>query len=94
MIKSMTSHALLGSALERGQTGPHYFVDQKEVASDNGARVDHLPLDVVVVVDTQVGWVDHFTAGTVHADWTVGVAGFTKKFNQNFLRIKTWKVIK
>ena len=87
----MTSHALLGSALERGQSCPHDFIDEKEVAGDDGARVDHLPLDVVVVVDTKVRWVDHLSTGAVHTNWTVRVAGFTQKFDQNFLRIETWK---
>ncbi len=89
----MTTYMLLGSSLQRGQACSHDFVDEKKVASDDGARMNHLPLDVVVVVDAQVCRVDDFSTGTVHSNWAVGVAGFTQKFDQNLLRIKTWKKI-
>ena len=74
----MTSHALLGSALERGQSCPHDFIDEEEVASYDGARVDHLPLDVVVVVDAEVGRIDHFAARAIHPNRTSSIMGFTQ----------------
>jgi hypothetical protein len=49
-----SSGGLLRSALERGHAGSHDLIDEQEVAGDDGAGVDHLALDVVVVVDAEV----------------------------------------
>ena len=77
------------SALKRGQTGSHYFVDEQEVAGDHGARVDHLSLDVVVVVDSEVRRVDHLAGRRVHADGTTGIFRLAQKFDQDLLRVKS-----
>ena len=50
------------SGFERRHSGAHDLVDEQEVAGDDGAGVDHLALDVVVVEQAEVARVDHFAA--------------------------------
>jgi hypothetical protein len=53
---------LLRPALERGHAGSHDLIDEQEVAGDDGAGVDHLAFNVVVVVDAEVRRIDHFSS--------------------------------
>ena len=92
-VVTMTSASLL-SSLERGQAGSHDLVDQEEVAGDDGAGVDHLPLDVVVVVDAGVAGVDGLAGGAVHADGPAHVVSLAQQLHDHFLSIETWKEIK
>jgi len=50
------------SGFERRHSGAHDLVDKQEVTGDDGAGVDHLALDVVVVEQAEVARVDHFAA--------------------------------
>ncbi len=74
------------STLQRRKSSAHDFVDKEEIAGDDGARVDHLTLDIVVVVNTEVGWVDDFAGRTVEADGG-SVVGLTQQLYDHLLGV-------
>ena len=81
------------SAFEGRKSGPHDLVDEEEVAGDDGAGVDHLPLDVEVVEEAEVDRVDHFPARDVQADRTDGIVGLAQQLDDDLLRVEAWKGI-
>jgi len=87
---TFASTSLLAS-LERGQSCPHDLIDQEEVAGDDGAGVDHLPLDVVVVVDAGVARVDGLAGGAVDADGTADVVSLAQQLDDHLLSVETYK---
>ena len=54
--------------LEGGHSGAHYLVHQEQVGGDDGGRVYHLALHVVVVQNAVVGGCDGFACGAVDPD--------------------------
>ena len=86
--RARTTLRLLTS-LKRGQSCPHYLVDEEQVAGDDGARVDHLPLDVVVVVDAGVAGIDGLAGGAVDADGPTDVVSLAQQLHNHLLSIET-----
>lgn len=75
------------SALEGGEAGAHDLVDEKQVAGDDGAGVDHLLLHPVVVQDPEVDRVDRLAGGRVHAHGDAGLGGLGEELHNHLLGI-------
>ena len=73
--------------LEGGHSGAHYLVHQEQVGGDDGGRVYHLALHVVVVQNAVVGGHDGFACGAVDPDGRARVLGIGKQFDDRLLSI-------
>ena len=73
--------------LEGGHSCAHDLVDEEQVGGDDGRRVDHLPLHVVVVQDAVLGRRDGLPRRTVDPHRGAGVLGIGQQLDDRLLSV-------
>ena len=73
--------------LEGGHSGAHDLVDEEQVGGDDGRRVDHLPLHVVVVQDAVLGRRDGLPRRAIDPHRGARVLGIGQQLDDRLLSV-------